>query len=925
MLKIDKVQLEILINGDPARLQLNQLSKEAANLKKEYAKAKTELEKKVALDKLRAVESQMEAIRNQIGLAGMSMKELGQRSNQLKAILNQLKPNTAEFAAYRRELNEVNARQRELRGSTSQTTGIFGQLKEILPTLGIGALVGGLVSLGKQMFSVREEFQKYEAILKNTLGSEEAGRQSLSMLSEAAAELPISLKEATESYIKLVNRGINPSKAEMIKLTDIAMSQGKSLNQFVEAELDAMTGEYERLKEFGIRASKEGDKVTFMFKNQKTVVQNNEEAIQKYLLSLGELPGVAGSSAAVMQTLEGKVSNLGDSWDRMLNNMGKGTQGILNTVIGWLGNLVEVWANTFLSMDQIRQDVMDKQNASNMENALKEIDGITQSLVKNGIDQKTAHDKAVKYYADSINVSLEAAKEDLKTATNANKQKLKDRIETLSKEQTAVEIHFKKLKEIELKKLNADLTDDQKKKSLDAGLKALVVTYNKEKLIAAERFASGKISKIEYNNFIKALEEQNNRNRLALMKVYGQDISAEEAKQVEERIKQAEESGNDLNKVYEDLVKVRIQLEKDSEDDLLKVIDETNKEQQKKYKEYEDQQTSDLNKAGTIVNELRNGNKNEELKRLEEQSEALRIARDNDLITETEYQNVLSANRIEAEAEKISVIASYAIQGAQMVQQIYDTNLKVVQTKYDKEQKALDDKHTLGLISDTEYNKKKKQLEEQSEKEQKAIKKRQANVEFIIQMASIIASTAQAVAKSVAASPLTLGLPWSAINAGIGIAQLGIATYQKAKVSQAAKGRYNVIGADDGRAYNNVPYTGEARTGMYNSPMLVAERASEIVIDNPTVKRLMANEPYIIDRILANRVPQHATGNYPVQGSGQNGGGNDQLVQYMAASMTMMAEIKAQFAQGIEAKMSNERFDIDREKWNKQKADVTRT
>jgi hypothetical protein len=59
-----------------------------------------------------------------------------------------------------------------------------------------------------------------------------------------------------------VNRGIKPTKDELINMSDLASSQGKSLNMYVEAMLDAQTGEYERLKEFGIRAKSVGTHTT---------------------------------------------------------------------------------------------------------------------------------------------------------------------------------------------------------------------------------------------------------------------------------------------------------------------------------------------------------------------------------------------------------------------------------------------------------------------------------------------------------------------------------------------------------------------------------------------------------------------------------------------------------------------------------------
>lgn len=55
---------------------------------------------------------------------------------------------------------------------------------------------------------------------------------------------------------------------------------------FTEALLDAQTGEMERLKEFGITAQQNGNKVAFTFKGVTTTVDKTDKAIQGYLLSL---------------------------------------------------------------------------------------------------------------------------------------------------------------------------------------------------------------------------------------------------------------------------------------------------------------------------------------------------------------------------------------------------------------------------------------------------------------------------------------------------------------------------------------------------------------------------------------------------------------------------------------------------------------
>lgn len=191
-----------------------------------------------------------------------------------------------------------------------------------------------------QMAEVTGEFQKFRAVLKNTLGSGELADEAMGMISNYAASTPFQLNEVTDAFVKLANRGFKPTYSEMVKMGDLASSTGKGFDQLVEAILDAGTGEFERLKEFGINASKEGDKVTFAFKGVKTQVDFTNEAIRQYILSLGDLEGVAGANSEIAETLAGKISNLKDSWEAMLNGIGQNNNELLSGGIDVLSAMV---------------------------------------------------------------------------------------------------------------------------------------------------------------------------------------------------------------------------------------------------------------------------------------------------------------------------------------------------------------------------------------------------------------------------------------------------------------------------------------------------------------------------------------------------------------------------------------------------------
>ena len=200
--------------------------------------------------------------------------------------------------------------------------------------------VGALVSFGRSVVETTAKFETMAAVLTNTLGSASQAQLAMNMITKFAAETPFSVEELTGAFVKLANQGFKPSYDEMRKLGDLASSTGKSFGQLAEAILDAQTGEFERLKEFGVKASVAGDKVTFTFKEVATTVKNTSSSIQQYLLGLGDIEGVSGAAAAISKTLQGRISNLGDAWTTFMKNLGDANTGPLKTTVGLLGDML---------------------------------------------------------------------------------------------------------------------------------------------------------------------------------------------------------------------------------------------------------------------------------------------------------------------------------------------------------------------------------------------------------------------------------------------------------------------------------------------------------------------------------------------------------------------------------------------------------
>lgn len=235
---------------------------------------------------------------------------------------------------------DIKQMQSQLRAANSSIDKLGGHIRTAAAAFGISFGVDKVLGLGKEVIKVTGEFQRFEAVLTNTLGSNSLAQKALSDIKDFAATTPFEVNELTASFVKLANQGFQPTSNELRKLGDLASSVGKSFDQLTEAIIDAQTGEFERLKEFGIRASKQGDQVKFTFKGVETQTKFTSDAIREYILSLGDLKGVSGSMAAISQTLEGRISNLNDAWGQLLVTIGQGSSGPLFEGVQMLSDMV---------------------------------------------------------------------------------------------------------------------------------------------------------------------------------------------------------------------------------------------------------------------------------------------------------------------------------------------------------------------------------------------------------------------------------------------------------------------------------------------------------------------------------------------------------------------------------------------------------
>lgn len=225
------------------------------------------------------------------------------------------------FAETKFTIRAVNKTQKAF----AQINQSVGNMDRKFSKLGRGmSRLGGLMAtvfVGKQVVDVITKFEKLEASLRTVTGSADKASVAFGFIQEFASTTPFQLEEVTDAFIKLKALGLTPSREALTSYGNTAVAMGKSLNQMIEAVADATTGEFERLKEFGIKSKSQGDQVIFTFQGISTTVGKNATEIEGYLRSIGDVQ-FAGAMEEQSDTLNVALSNMGDSFSKLVKAIG---------------------------------------------------------------------------------------------------------------------------------------------------------------------------------------------------------------------------------------------------------------------------------------------------------------------------------------------------------------------------------------------------------------------------------------------------------------------------------------------------------------------------------------------------------------------------------------------------------------------------
>ena len=164
-LKIDRVQLEIVVQQDKARQKMLELEKdmkdanrELGRLKKQFGENSAEYKSQAAV--VRNLKQQYDDLFNEIGIGKLSLRELANRQRELNAILRNLDPSLPEWKRYNQQLKEVNARIKELRGTATETGLSIGKVADGFNRY-MGLAAGAVATLTGMTLTMRQSVEEY--------------------------------------------------------------------------------------------------------------------------------------------------------------------------------------------------------------------------------------------------------------------------------------------------------------------------------------------------------------------------------------------------------------------------------------------------------------------------------------------------------------------------------------------------------------------------------------------------------------------------------------------------------------------------------------------------------------------------------------------------------------------------------------------
>ena len=208
--------------------------------------------------------------------------------------------------------------------------------------------------IGQNIIKIRGEFQQLEVAFTTMLGSKEASDRLMSQMIETAATTPFDLQSVANGARQLIAYGTaaedvnntlirlgNIAAGLSIPLTDLVYLYGTTMTQgrLYTEDLNQFTGR-------GIPMIRELADILGVAENEvKGLVEEGRVGFPEVQKVIQNLTNEGGMFFNLMseqsKTITGQISNIGDSFTQMFNEIGKQNEGVINEALSGVSYLVE--------------------------------------------------------------------------------------------------------------------------------------------------------------------------------------------------------------------------------------------------------------------------------------------------------------------------------------------------------------------------------------------------------------------------------------------------------------------------------------------------------------------------------------------------------------------------------------------------------
>lgn len=226
--------------------------------------------------------------------------------------------------------------------STERNTRATGQQQRQMKSLrselaGVAAAAAGLYGVlraGQAVIRNTALFEQFELRLNVFAASAEEGARNYRELLDYAARTPFALQGVIDSYLLLEATSFEPRLDELRSLGDIAAATARPLEELGQAIAAAGRNEFDPLEGFGFTIRKENERVRIEFRDTVKEVEDSRRAILTAIVDIArERDEFAGATEVLAASLTGALSNLGDSFQQFLVEVGRG--GLADAVSDW--------------------------------------------------------------------------------------------------------------------------------------------------------------------------------------------------------------------------------------------------------------------------------------------------------------------------------------------------------------------------------------------------------------------------------------------------------------------------------------------------------------------------------------------------------------------------------------------------------------